>query len=105
MTSAELHDVFQNSPTFATTTWESKWLFLADISFLQYTVYCDQNCTMGIRWAVDNNHQVVYTETEPVIASVTSEIYTNIKARYRQFFVNSIASNPCILRTQAFYTS
>ena len=99
----ELNQVFQNSPTYGNSSWVSDFIYLGDISTIKFTVYCDQNCDFGLRWAVDNQYQVITTDTNTLTGGAEESVMVPITSRYCQFFVNNIASNPCDLKTQAFF--
>jgi len=99
----EIQQVFQNTPNFNNSSFETQFIFLGDISTLKFTVFCDQNCDFGFRWSVDNNFQVIDTDTFSLTGGTTGEVIQPITARYCQFFVNNFASLPVDLKTQSFF--
>ena len=82
----EIREVFQNSPNFNSSSFETQFIFLADISSLKFTVFCSENCDFGFRWAVDNQLQVIDTDTFSLTGGNTQEILQPITSRYCQFF-------------------
>ena len=100
---SEITTVFQNSPSFNNPSFETEFIFLADINSVKYTVFCSADCEFGFRWAVDNQFQGIATDTYSLSAGTEQSILVPITARYCQFFVNNIASLPGDLKTQAFF--
>ena len=51
-----------------------------------------------VKWAVDNNYQVVETDTYPLIGGNTVKASIPWKFQFAQFTVESIATYPADLR-------
>ena len=83
----EITSVFQNSPSFNNPSFETEFIFLADINSV--TVFCSADCEFGFRWSVDNQFQVISTDTFPLSAGTEQSILVPITARYCQFFVTT----------------
>ena len=99
----ELSLYFLNNTSYPDATYEPPFTFVGDTSALKYTIYCSVNCDFGFRWCVDNQYQVISTDTYSLTGGTEQSITVPITARYVQIFVDNIASNPCDLKTQVFF--
>ena len=99
----ELNLYFLNDTAYPDATYEPPFTFVGDVNALKYTIYCDVDCEFGFWWAVDNQYQVISTDTYQLTGGSEESITLPITARYVQIFVNNIASNPCDLKVQVFF--
>jgi hypothetical protein len=99
----EILQVYNNDLTYAIATYDSDWINCTSSKILVWTVYNDKAFDMGVRWAVDDQFQVIDTDTISVLAGNTGELFFNVKARFVRFFVANIAVQPSILKTQGFF--
>ena len=100
----EILDIFLNDTTYASTSRTSEWINISTATSLTYSVYCSENCDPEIKWSVDEDHQVIETNTYPLVGGTTVKVYTPIKFRYAQFNVTSIAANPTDLKVDFFFS-
>jgi Collagen triple helix repeat (20 copies) len=99
----ELREIFQNTAAFNDAAYESAFIYVSDVNSIKFTVYCDQNCDFGWRWAVDNNFQVIDTDTYNLVGGTSQDQLKPITSRYVQFYVNNFGSLPVDLKTQGFF--
>jgi hypothetical protein len=99
----ELREIFQNTAAFNDAAYESAFIYIADVNSIKFTVYCDQNCDYGWRWAVDNYFEVIDTDTYSLVGGTTQDQLKPITSRYVQFYVNNFGSLPVDLKTQGFF--
>ena len=98
-----IKEVFVNNNTYPDPTYVSEWINLESSSYTVFTVFCSENCSLQINWAVDDQYQVIDSDSVNLIGGDTEEIVSLTKTRFVQYTVISIASNPCTLRLQAFF--
>ena len=99
----ELNLYFLNDTAYPDPTYEPPFTFVGDVNALKYTIFSSVDCEFGFRWSVDNQLQVISTDTYQLIGGNEESVLVPITARYVQIFVNNIASNPCDLKTQVFF--
>ena len=99
----ELSLYFLNDTAYPDPTYEPPFTFVGDVSVLKYTIFCSVDCEFGFRWSVDNQYQVISTDTYQLTGGNEESVSMPITARYVQIFVNNIASNPCDLKVQVFF--
>ena len=99
----ELNLYFLNDTSYPDATYGPPFTFVGDVNALKYTIFCSVDCEFGFRWSVDNQFQVISTDTYQLTGGNEESILVPITARYVQIFVNNIASNPCDLKVQVFF--
>ena len=99
----ELSLYFLNDTAYPDPTYEPPFTFVGDVSLLKYTIFSSVDCEFGFRWSVDNQFQVISTDTYQLTGGNEESVSMPITARYVQIFVNNIASNPCDLKVQVFF--
>lgn len=105
MNSNEFKEVYLNNSTYNLTSYTSDWISSPSFQYATLTVYCSSNCNIYIEFAVDDNYQIIATDTDIVIGGSSNTIRTLIKTRYLRFRIDSIAIQPSILIVQSFYTN
>jgi len=95
--------VFLNNQAYAQTSRQSEWINVSIASNLSYIVYCSENCQCVIEWSVDDDFQIVRTDTFNLVGGSTLNIHIPVKFRYARFNVNNILSVPCDLKCQLFF--
>lgn len=101
----EIRELYQNTSNFNDNEWSSDWVFVGDISQVIFDVYCSQNCTFGIRWAIDDQFVTDFEDIKTLLATETLSMTVPIRTRYAQFYVNTFGSLPCTLRTQGLFST
>lgn len=99
----ELIGAYQREIANITTFWNSEWFNISSSKYLVFTVFCNRDFEMGIRWSVDDNLVVIDTDLEILTAMTMNTIQIPVKTRFAQLFVQNIASTPNNLQTQAFF--
>lgn len=99
----ELLEVFNNDPNFGSTSYVSEWINCSNSQYVVWTVYNDQNFDMEVRYAVDDQYQVIRTDTKSIIGGQTGEIFADVISRFVQFVVVNIAATPNNLKTQGYF--
>lgn len=98
----ELTQVYQNTTNFADASWASDDVFIADCTYVSFTVHCSVSCVMSLNWKIDGTSDMA-VETKNVLANTATTIYSPVKSRYIYFQVDTFNSVPCDLKTQAFF--
>ena len=101
--SKEITDLFFNDPTYALTSRTKDWLNVSAANSITYSVYCSEDCDMVINWAVDDQFEIIETNTSSLTGGNAKTIYMSIKAHFTRFNVTSIVSTPNDLKTQVFF--
>jgi hypothetical protein len=99
----EILDLYQNDGVFPAVGWTSQWLNCSSSFQVLFNTFESSDCEIGVRWAVDNNFEVIDEEIFPVTGGISESITREVKTRFVQFFVQNIAVQPSILRSNGFF--
>lgn len=85
----------------------SEYLFepfhLGDLQSINFSVLCDKNYVLNVYWLVNIDDDVADAILTDTVSTINYNLYTSsVKAGYVKFEIVSIASNPCVLKTQLF---
>lgn len=98
----EVLDAFINDPIYPNPTFETEWINIVSANSIYITTFCSSNGSIQLDYAVDNNHEIILTETRKLEASIASEIYIPVKARFIKQLI-TISSSPSNLKNQMFF--
>ncbi|MHA2039582.1 MAG: hypothetical protein ACW98X_24440 [Promethearchaeota archaeon] len=99
----ELTEAFINLTDYPDPTYVTEWFNVSSSQNIVFTAFSDQNFDMVVEWSVDNQHQIIDTDVKNIVGGSTGEFFLPIKSRFARLSVINIASNPAVLRVQAFF--
>lgn len=100
---SEIREVYINNPTYPNITYITEWLNVSSSVSLTFTIFEDNNCDIVLDWAIDNNYNIINTETTALIGGNSTTIYTPVKNRFVRLSVINIAVQPSVLEVQGFH--
>jgi hypothetical protein len=95
-------NLFVNETAYPTSTYTSLWTNVSSSQSIIFSAFATVNYDMSIRWATDNNYNIIDTDIVSVLANNYNEIKMNIKARYMQIHM-IFSSNPVNFENQVFF--
>jgi len=98
---SELNDLFLNDINYNQTEKVFEWVNQTSTNSLYVTTYCNKPYTIQLDYAVDNNFEIIYTETY----NITSKHHEMPLSVYKRFVRLSILDivPPVNLKCQAFF--
>jgi hypothetical protein len=102
---AIIQELNNNDSVFPDVSWTSEFLNCSNSFEVIFTAFCSQNFECVIQWAVDDNHDIIASETHAVTGGDSYTFCERVKFRKVRFIVQNIAVQPSILRTNGFFFS
>ena len=97
-----LKEVNFNIPVFTAGNYVSEWINLESSSYVSYSVYSSNSCSVEINYSVDSLHQIIDTTTLALVGPSSVNISDNTKYKFAQYTVSGVP-NPSDLKVQAFF--
>jgi hypothetical protein len=98
----EADELFNNNPAYNSPTFVSEWLNISSSNSLYIIVFSSSAYTCTIDYTIDDQYQIISTESTFSEANTSKEFVLYAKTRFLRLTVSGL-TNPCILRTQGWF--
>lgn len=98
----ELSEAFINNLAYPDTSFITEWVNITSANSLYITTFCSSDALVQLDYAVDNDYEIILTETRNILSNITSEIYIPVKSRFIRISILNITP-PVNLKNQAFF--
>jgi hypothetical protein len=98
----ELTDIYNSQVGWNTPTWTSEWINISSSQTIVFSAFSTVDYDMIVNWSMDDNHDIVDTDTKSVLANQADELFLPVKTRFIQCSLTFV-SNPVDFKTQFFF--
>jgi len=91
-----------HNDNYTNTTFESNWITIQDISLITLSILINSNITINVYFSMNNNFDIVKTETYNVSSNVFFTQDFQVNTKYLKFEITGI-TNPSSIDLQMFY--